>query len=47
MNQFCLNCEDTFSSPLLQERNKSLGRNFLYTVLAFVALCAISYLMAG
>lgn len=47
MDQFCLNCEDTFSSPLLKERNKSLGRNFLYTVLVFAALCAISYLMAG
>jgi hypothetical protein len=47
MNQFCLNCEDTFSSPLLKERNKSLGRNFLYTVLVFAALCGISYLMAG
>jgi hypothetical protein len=32
---------------LLKERNKSLGRNFLYTVLVFAALCAISYLMAG
>ena len=47
MNQFCLNCEDTFSSPLLEERNKRIGRNFLYTVLGFVALCAISYFMAG
>ncbi len=47
MNQFCLNGEDTFSSPLLQERNKRLGRNFVYTVLVFAALCAISYLMAG
>jgi hypothetical protein len=45
MNQFCLNCEDTFTSPLLKERNKSLGRNFLYTVIAFAAICAISYLL--
>jgi fatty acid desaturase len=45
MNQFCINCEDTFSSPLLKERNKSLGRNFLFTVLAFAALCAVSYLI--
>jgi hypothetical protein len=44
MNQFCLNCKDAFSSPLLEERNKSLGRNLLYTVLVFGALCAISYL---
>ncbi|WP_188930586.1 hypothetical protein [Puia dinghuensis] len=43
MNQFSLNCEDTFSSPLLEERNKRLGRNFLYTVVVFAALCAISY----
>ena len=47
MNQFCLNCEDTFSSPLLKERNKSLGRNFLYTVLVFAVLCVASYLIAG
>jgi hypothetical protein len=47
MNQFCLNCEDTFSSPLLKERNKSLGRNFLFTVLAFATLCLVSYLIAG
>lgn len=47
MSQFCLNCEDTFSSPLLEERNKRLGRNFLYTVLAFAALCVVSYLMNG
>ena len=47
MDQFCINCEDSFSSPLLKERNKSLGRNFLYTVLAFLALCAISYMIAG
>jgi hypothetical protein len=45
MNQFCLNCKDAFSSPLLEERNKSLGRNFLYTVLVFGTLCAISYLV--
>jgi hypothetical protein len=47
MNQFCINCEDTFSSPLLKERNKSLGRHFLYTVLVFGALCVVSYLIAG
>ena len=46
MDQFCLNCEETFSSPLLKERNKSLGRNFLFTVLAFAALCLVSYLIA-
>jgi len=47
MNQFCLNCKETFTSPLLEERNKRLGRNFLYTVLVFGTLCAISYLMNG
>lgn len=47
MEQFCFNCEESFSSPLLKERNKSLGRNFLYTVLVFAALCVISYLIAG
>lgn len=47
MNHYCINREETFSSPLLKERNKSLGRNFLYTVLVFAALCAISWLIAG
>ena len=47
MNQICLNREETFSSPLLKERNKSLGRNFLYTILVFAVLCVVSYLIAG
>jgi hypothetical protein len=46
MEHYFVTREDGFSSPLLKERNKSLGRNFLYTVLAFAVLCAISYLMA-
>lgn len=45
MEQYCLNSEEHFSSPLLKERNKSLGRNFLYTVVVFVALCVISYFL--
>ncbi|HEY4111597.1 hypothetical protein [Puia sp.] len=44
MNQFCLNCKEVFTSPLLEERSKSLGRNLLYTVLAFTVLCMASYL---
>gem|GEM_PF-728846 len=36
---------DQFSSPLLDERTKSFGRNFLYTVLAFATLCVVSYLV--
>jgi len=44
MNTNCLPREE-FSSPLLNERNKSLGRNFLYTVLVFLALCAVSYVL--
>lgn len=48
MNNNCLTGrEDYFSSPLLNERTKSFGRNFLYTVLAFAALCFVSYLMNG
>jgi hypothetical protein len=47
MNQICLNCEDTFSSPLLRERNKSIGRHFVYTILVFAVLCVVSYLIAG
>jgi hypothetical protein len=45
MNTNCLPGEESFSSPLLDERNKSLGRNFLYTVLVFLALCAVSYVL--
>jgi hypothetical protein len=45
MNSNCLSTEEAFSSPLLNERNKSLGRNFLYTVLVFLALCAASYVL--
>lgn len=44
MNQFCLNCKDAFTTPMLEERGKSLGRNMLYTVLVFTALCAASYM---
>jgi hypothetical protein len=45
MDTNCLPREESFSSPLLNERNKSLGRNFLYTVLVFLALCAVSYVL--
>ncbi|HEV3411530.1 MAG TPA: hypothetical protein VG101_03585 [Puia sp.] len=43
------NClpKDSFESPLLHERTKGLGRNFIYTVLAFAALCVVSYLLHG
>ena len=44
MNTNCLSNQDQFESPLLNERTKGLGRNFLYTVLVFVALCALSYI---
>jgi hypothetical protein len=48
MNDNCLTCgEDYFSSPLLNERTRSFGRNFLYTVLAFAALCVVSYVING
>jgi hypothetical protein len=46
MNTNYLN-HDSFESPLLHERTKGLGRNFLYTVLAFAALCAVSYFLNG
>jgi len=45
MNDNCLTCgEDFFSSPVIDERAKSFGRNFLYTVLVFAALCVVSYM---
>jgi hypothetical protein len=47
MNTNCLPNQEHFESPLLHERTKGLGRNFLYTVLAFAALCVVSYLLHG
>ena len=47
MNTNCLSNRESFESPLLHERTKGLGRNFFYTVLAFAALCALSYIMHG
>lgn len=46
MNQFCLNCKEVFTTPLLEERGKSLGRNFLYTVVVFGGLCILSYFLS-
>jgi hypothetical protein len=45
MNTNCLSGQDGLSSPLLNERTRGLGRNFLYTVLVFVVLCAVSYVL--
>jgi hypothetical protein len=46
MNDNCLTGgEDYFSSPLLNERTQRFGRNFLYTVLVFAALCVVSYMI--
>ncbi|HTR28463.1 MAG TPA: hypothetical protein VMH27_04290 [Puia sp.] len=47
MNTNCLSNAESFDSPLLSERAKNLGRNLFYTVLAFVALCALSYAIHG
>jgi hypothetical protein len=47
MNTNCLPRQESFDSPLLNERTKGLGRNFFYTVLVFVALCALSYVLHG
>jgi len=48
MNDNCLTRgEDYFTSPLLNERTRSFGRNFLYTVLVFAALCLVSYVIAA
>ncbi len=48
MNDNCLTCgEDSFSSPLLNERTQSFGRNFLYTVLVFATLCLVSYMISA
>jgi len=46
MNQFCLNRKEVFTSPVLEERSKSLGRNLLYTILVFGVLCVASYLLS-
>jgi hypothetical protein len=47
MNTNCLSNREHLESPLLHERTKGLGRNFVYTVLAFAALCVVSYLLHG
>ncbi|HET6255677.1 MAG TPA: hypothetical protein VFE32_16490 [Puia sp.] len=47
MHTNCLSNQEHFESPLLNERTKHLGRNFVYTVLAFAALCAFSYIVHG
>ena len=47
MNTNCLPNHDSFDSPLLHERTQGLGRNFFYTLLVFVALCAASYILHG
>jgi hypothetical protein len=47
MNTNCLSNREPFESPLLNERTKGLGRHFLYTVIAFLALCVLSYLVHG
>lgn len=47
MNSNCLPGQESFDSPLLNERTKDLGRNFFYTVLIFAALCALSYVLHG
>jgi hypothetical protein len=47
MNTNCLSNQEQFESPLLHERTKGLGRNFLYTVLVFLTLCALSYIAHG
>jgi hypothetical protein len=47
MNSNCLPNHDSFESPLLNERTKGLGRNFVYTALAFAALCIVSYVLHG
>ena len=47
MNTNCLSNRDRFESPLLNERTRDLGRNFLYTVLAFATICVVSYLVHG
>jgi hypothetical protein len=47
MNTNCLSNHDGFESPLLSERTRGLGRNFLYTVVAFAALCVVSYILHG
>jgi hypothetical protein len=47
MNTNCLSNQEQFESPLLHERTRGLGRNFLYTVLVFATLCVVSYVLHG
>lgn len=46
MNANCLTSDQpNQSSPVFQERTNNLGKNFLYTVLVFLALCLVSYIV--
>ncbi len=47
MNSNCLYSEEPFSSPILKERNKSLGKTFFYTVISFGLLCLVSYVLSA
>ena len=43
MNSNCLTCDQP--SPVFKDRGNNIGKNFVYTVLVFLALCLVSYAM--
>jgi hypothetical protein len=44
MNSNCLTCDDpSFVSQVFKDRGTNIGKNFVYTVLVFLALCLVSY----
>lgn len=46
MNSNCLSPDQSsFVSPVFKDRGNNIGKNFVYTVLVFLALCLVSYVV--
>ena len=46
MNSNCLTCDmESPSSPTYKERSEKIGKTFVYTLLVFLALCLVSYVV--
>jgi len=43
MNTNCLSCDQP--SPTFKDRTDNIGKTFVYTVLVFLALCLLSYVV--
>jgi hypothetical protein len=46
MNTNCLACDpQSPTSSTFQDRSEKIGKTFVYTVLVFLALCLVSYVV--